>query len=43
MKRLGLLFLGVMAIAGGSRAQAPADKISTPLLAAPEKRSRRQV
>jgi hypothetical protein len=37
MKRFGLLMLGVMAIAGASSAQAPADKISTPLLAAPEK------
>jgi hypothetical protein len=37
MKQLFFIVLVVTTIAGGSWAQAPADKINTPLLAAPEK------
>jgi hypothetical protein len=37
MKRFGRLMLGVLAIAASSWAQAPADKIDTALLAAPDK------
>jgi hypothetical protein len=37
MKRLGVLVFVTIAITHGSWAEAPADKIATPLLAAPEK------